>query len=73
MGDRPDLWIPLGDWRKYEHYILGALQRRFPTGASITPNVHLPGLKSGRQRQIDVLVELSIGGHDLKIAFDCKC
>jgi len=66
-----DLWIQDGDWHKYEHYIFGTLQRRFPT-ARVVPNAHLPGLKSRRDRQIDVLVELKIGGCEIKIAFDCK-
>ncbi len=72
MADRADLWIPEGDWHKYEAYIFGLLQRRFP-GARVSPNVRLPGMKTGRPRQIDVLVERSLGGFDLKIAFDCKC
>jgi len=66
------LWIPEGDWHKYEHYVLGNLQRRFPN-ARVVPNTHLPGLRSGRDRQIDVLVELKIGGCEIKIAFDSKC
>jgi hypothetical protein len=70
--NRADLWIPGEDWNKYESYIFGSLQRRFPT-ARVSPNVHLPGLKSGRKRQIDVLVERSDGGLDIKIALDCKC
>ncbi len=72
MADRPDLWIPEGDWHKYEAYIFGLLQRRF-LGARVSPNVRLPGMKTGRPRQIDVLVERNLGGLDLKIAFDCKC
>jgi hypothetical protein len=72
MIARPDLWIPGDDWHKYEAYIFGSLQRRFP-GARVRPNIHLLGIKTGRRRQIDVLVERSEGGFDLKIAFDCKC
>lgn len=71
MSKVSDLWIQDGDWQKYEHYIFGTLQRRFPT-ARVVPNAHLPGLKSHRDRQIDVLVELNIGGCEIKIAFDCK-
>lgn len=36
-------------------------------------NVFLTGTKTGRQRQIDVLVEKTVGGLGLKIAVDCKC
>jgi hypothetical protein len=67
-----DLWIPDGDWHQYEAYIFGLLQRRFPE-ARVLPNIHLPGLKSGKPRQIDILVERSLGEYNLKIAFDCKC
>jgi hypothetical protein len=72
MPTDTELWIRADDRKNYEQYIFGTLQRRFK-GARIIPNAHLPGLKSGRDRQIDVLVELNIGGCDLKIAFDCKC
>src|SRR5215467_13632336 len=68
----PDLWIPEGDWRQYEAYIFGALQRRFP-GAAITPNAHLRGLRSGKERQIDVLVQRNLGDLEITVAFDCKC
>ena len=74
MIDTPVPWIPEGDWHKYEAYIFGSLQRRFSgPSARVLPNVHLPGIKSGRQRQIDILVEVNVGGSSLKIAFDCKC
>jgi len=71
MSKVSDLWIQDGDWQKYEHYIFGILQRRFPT-ARVALNAHLPELKSHRDRQIDVLVEFNIGGCKIKIPFDCK-
>lgn len=72
MVVRPDLWIRESDWRNYEAYIFGSLQRRFPS-ACVRPNVRIPGIKSGRLREIDILVEQSLGGLELKIAVDCKC
>lgn len=72
MTSRPDLWIPEGDWRKYEAYVFGCLQRRF-AGAGVIPNATIVGVKTGIPRQIDVLVQKSLGGFDLRIAFDCKC
>lgn len=65
MIDTPVPWIPEGDWHKYEAYIFGSLQRRFSgANAKVIPNVHILGIKSGRQRQIDVLVEVNVGGFD---------
>jgi len=69
---RPDLWIAEDDWRSYESYVFGVLQSRFP-GARVIHNAHLAGLKSGIDRQIDILVERKDGGFDFKIAIDCKC
>jgi len=71
-ASNPGLWIPDGDWHQYEAYIFRSLQRRFPE-ARVLPNARLTGVKSGKARQIDVLVERSLGEFDLKIAFDCKC
>jgi hypothetical protein len=61
-----------GDWRTYESYACGALQRRF-RGARITANAHVIGLKSGIERQIDILVDRQDGGFNFRIAVDCKC
>lgn len=72
MAETSNLWIPEGDWHKYEAYVFGCLEQRFP-GAKVLPNVHIRGVKSGQLRQVDILVERSLGGYDLKIAFDCKC
>jgi hypothetical protein len=40
--------------------------------ATVRRNVHLPGLKTQRPRQIDILVEGNLGGFDVRIAYDCK-
>jgi len=72
MVERPELWIGEGDWHQYEAYVFGSLQRRFP-GARVSPNVSIKGVKTGRPRQVDILVERNLGGFDLRIAFDCKC
>jgi hypothetical protein len=50
---------------------VGSLERLLP-GAKIRHDVHIQGVKSGRQRQIDVLVERDLGGFRLAIAVDCK-
>ncbi len=59
------------DWRQYEAYVFGTLERLLPS-AKITKDVRVKGLKTGRPRQIDVLVERDLGGFNLKIAIDCK-
>jgi hypothetical protein len=63
--------IPQGDGRLYEAYVVGTLQRLIP-GSLIRHNVKLPGLKSGRDRQIDILLERKVGDFTLRIVFDCK-
>ena len=67
-----DLWIHNPKWEEYEAYVCGALQRLLP-GATVRRHVFLPGTKTGRQRQTDVLVERKVGVFELKIAVDCKC
>jgi hypothetical protein len=69
---RADLWIKDPSWAEYEGYVCGALQRFLP-GATVQQNVHLLGTKTGRQRQIDVLVEHRFGNFEFRIAVDCKC
>jgi len=72
MTTESDLWVRPDDWRKYEQYVFGTLQRRFPEG-TVRPDAHLRGTKSGVTRQIDVLVEPKIDDGTLRIAVDCKC
>jgi hypothetical protein len=72
MPSRADLWINDPKWKEYEAYVYGALQRLLP-GATVRQNVHLPGTKTHKQRQVDVLVERRLGTFEFKIAVDCKC
>lgn len=59
-------WMPKGDWRGYEAYILGSLAAQFP-GVRLEANVFMPGKKSHAMRQIDVLAHA-----DQTIAIECK-
>ncbi len=70
--DESRLLVPDGAGALYEAYVFGALQRLF-SQATVRHNVRLPGLKSGRPRQIDILLEHSLGEFIVRIAFDCKC
>jgi hypothetical protein len=69
---RAGLWVKDPEWAEYETYVFGSLQRLFP-GATVRQNVHLVGTKTGRQRQIDVLVERKLSDFNVTIAVDCKC
>ena len=70
MGD--DLWLNNPSWEEYEAYVFGSLERLLP-GASVRKNVRVLGIKTGRPRQIDVIVERDLSGFRLTIAVDCKC
>ncbi|WP_447929909.1 restriction endonuclease [Sphingopyxis fribergensis] len=59
-------WLPKGDWRGYEAYILGSLAAQFP-GVWLEPDARLPGKKSGTMRQIDILAHARES-----VAFECK-
>ncbi len=60
------LWMPKGDWRGYESYILGSLAAQFPS-VGLEANVKVSGKKSGIPRQIDVLACA-----DEVVAIECK-
>lgn len=59
-------WMPKGDWRGYESYVLGSLAAQFP-GVRLEANVKLAGKRSGVPRQIDVLAYA-----DQVVAIECK-
>ncbi|WP_108126185.1 restriction endonuclease [Saccharospirillum mangrovi] len=59
------------DWREYEIYITKHFQNLFP-GTSIQHDVKREGYISKTQRQIDILIEGSIAGFELRIIVDCK-
>jgi hypothetical protein len=69
-GRTDELW-KIDTWKQYEGYVVGSLERLLP-GSTIRHDVRMQGLKSGRQRQVDVLVERDLGGFRLAIAVDCK-
>jgi len=59
-------WVPKGDWRGYEAYILGSLAAQFPD-VRLEPDARLPGKRSGTMRQIDILAHANE-----PVAFECK-
>lgn len=66
------VWPSEWKWSDYESYVSGYLEREIP-GAIVQRNVKISGTKTGRPRQVDVLVERNLGPLALKIAIDCKC
>lgn len=66
------VWPSKFEWSQYEAYVFGSIRRRNP-GATVRRNLRMMGKKSGKLRQIDILVERQIGDFKLKIVIDCKC
>ena len=52
--------------------LVAKIQMELAPTAQVLHNQRLPGRKSGRQRQIDVLVKDKIGQYDIQIVIDCK-
>lgn len=57
-------------WLTFEH-LVAKLHKDLDPDATVRHNVKLPG-KSGRKRQIDVLVEKTSGPYCLRIVIECK-
>ena len=62
--DRPD-------WQKLE-LLVASIQQQLAPGAKVTHNAKVEGKLSETTRQIDVLVEQSVGQYQMRIALDCK-
>lgn len=60
------------NWKQYEVYIFNRLRSEFPNG-KFARDVKRRGVRTGQDRQIDILVETSVAGFPLTIAIDCKC
>lgn len=69
MADGKTEEVPL--WKQLEQ-LIADIQKQLAPGAKITHNAKVKGHKSGIDRQIDVLVEQSIGQFNMTIAIDCK-
>jgi hypothetical protein len=59
------------DWKKLE-VLIAEIQKQLAPGATVSHNVMLEGHESETKRQIDVLVQQSIGPHSMTIVIDCK-
>lgn len=59
------------DWKQLEHLVVD-IQKQLSPDAKVSHNVKLEGFDSEVQRQIDVLVEQSIGQYNMRIVIDCK-
>jgi hypothetical protein len=66
------VWPSRFKWNDFEAYVFGFIRRHAPN-ATVRRNVRMRGVKSGKLRQIDILVERQIADFRLKIAIDCKC
>ncbi|MET9429795.1 restriction endonuclease [Streptomyces sp. NPDC003036] len=58
-------------WRVYEKAVAEYVRQLDP-GVTVEHDQHLPGLLSGRPRQIDVLVRGRLAGETILIVWECK-
>ena len=59
------------EWKQLE-MLVAEIQRQLSPGAKVTHNAKLSGQDSETMRQIDVLVEQSVGQFHMVIVIDCK-
>jgi len=59
------------DWKDLE-YLVAMIQKQLSPDANVQHNVMLDGVDSEVKRQIDILVEQSIGQYTMQIVIDCK-
>lgn len=59
------------DWKQYEDEIFDHFQAEFPK-AKIVRNAHVPGRFSHVDRQVDILIDDTIAGFEVRIAIDAK-
>ncbi|MFC9294387.1 restriction endonuclease [Streptomyces sp. NPDC057011] len=71
MTRSADRATPDPDWRVYEKAVAAHISRLDP-GLNVEHDQRLPGLLSGRLRQIDVLVRTVIAGETILIVYECK-
>ena len=62
--------MPAPDWKKFEE-LAASIQAELAPEAKVSANARLRG-KSGKLRQIDVLIEQETGQYKLRIVVDCK-
>lgn len=67
MTDKP----AAPEWKQLE-LLVAEIQKQLAPGATVTHNAKLHGMQSETTRQIDVLVEQSVGQYPLRIVLDCK-
>ncbi len=58
-------------WREFEK-LVATLQQKFAPDAKVSTNVKLLGKRTNIERQIDILVEQTVGQYSIRIVIDCK-
>jgi hypothetical protein len=58
-------------WQEYEKTVYEEFRHRYPT-AEIRWDVMLPGNLSGTERQIDILIDATVGGQSVRTIVDAK-
>ena len=59
------------EWQQLE-LLIASIQRQLAPGAKVTHNAKIEGKQSETTRQIDVLVEQTIGQYPIRVVLDCK-
>src|ERR1035437_9816242 len=58
-------------WREFEQ-LAAEIQRQLAPDARVETNVKLHGKRTGIDRQIDILVQQTVGQYPIRIIIDCK-
>jgi hypothetical protein len=69
MSDEPPTSAP--EWREFEK-LAADIQRQLAPAARVETNFKLLGKSSGVERQIDILVEQTVGQYSIRVVIDCK-
>src|SRR5882672_5121009 len=59
------------NWQAFEE-LTAKIQQQLAPNARVEKNAKLLGKRSGIERQIDVLVEHTVGQYHIRIVIDCK-
>ncbi len=59
------------EWKEYEKYVLSHFKNLYPN-AKIQADVRLKGCISKLDRQIDILIEESVAGIEIRVVVECK-
>ena len=64
-------YIGTQEWRRFQDFV-ASIERILSDNGTVQSPAYIQNLRTGRNREVDVLIQLTVGGRETSIVFECR-